>query len=46
MIAKLNPLIVRLNLDSVLKSGAPQADARNARASSKFGPQFYFFTEF
>jgi len=26
--------------------GSPQADARDARASSKFGPQFYFFTEF
>jgi len=26
--------------------GPPQADARDASASSKFGPQFYFFTEF
>jgi len=26
--------------------GRPQADARDARASSKFGPQFYFITEF
>ena len=29
----------------LLKQGRPQADARDSRAYSKFGPQFYFFNQ-
>ena len=39
-----NKIIVRqFHISTHLGQGCPQSDARDARASSKSGPKFYFF---